>query len=50
MSRFTSFLVEFAGGQLFIALVITMIAAVILGTALPTTRPTSCWPRCSSPR
>ena len=35
--RFTSFLVEFAGGQLFIALVITMIAAVILGTALPTT-------------
>ena len=35
--RFTSFLVEFAGGQLFIALVITMIAAIILGTALPTT-------------
>ena len=35
--RFTSFMVEFAGGQLFIALVITMIAAVILGTALPTT-------------
>jgi TRAP transporter 4TM/12TM fusion protein len=35
--RFTSFLVEFAGGQLFIALIITMIAAVILGTALPTT-------------
>jgi TRAP transporter 4TM/12TM fusion protein len=35
--RFTSFLVEFAGGQLFFALVITMIAAVILGTALPTT-------------
>jgi TRAP transporter 4TM/12TM fusion protein len=35
--RFTSFLVDFAGGQLFIALVITMIAAVILGTALPTT-------------
>jgi TRAP-type uncharacterized transport system fused permease subunit len=35
--RFTSFLVEFAGGQLFAALVITMIAAVILGTALPTT-------------
>ena len=35
--RFTSFLVEFAGGQLFVALVITMIAAVILGTALPTT-------------
>jgi TRAP transporter 4TM/12TM fusion protein len=35
--RFTSFLVEFAGGQLFIALVITMVAAVILGTALPTT-------------
>jgi len=35
--RFTSFLVDFAGGQLFIALLITMIAAVILGTALPTT-------------
>jgi TRAP transporter 4TM/12TM fusion protein len=35
--RFTSFLVEFAGGQLFIALLITMVAAVILGTALPTT-------------
>ena len=35
--RFTSFLVDFAGGSLFIALVITMLAAVILGTALPTT-------------
>jgi TRAP transporter 4TM/12TM fusion protein len=35
--RFTSFLVDFAGGSLLIALVITMIAAVILGTALPTT-------------
>jgi TRAP transporter 4TM/12TM fusion protein len=35
--RFTSFLVDFAAGNLFIALVITMIAAVILGTALPTT-------------
>jgi TRAP transporter 4TM/12TM fusion protein len=35
--RFTSFLVDFAGGQLFIALLITMVAAVILGTALPTT-------------
>ena len=35
--RFTSFLVEFAGGNLFMALVITMIAAIILGTALPTT-------------
>ncbi|HEX6211792.1 MAG TPA: TRAP transporter fused permease subunit [Methylomirabilota bacterium] len=35
--RFTSFMVEFAGGQLLVALVITMIAAVILGTALPTT-------------
>ena len=35
--RFTSFLVDFAGGSLIIALVITMIAAVILGTALPTT-------------
>jgi TRAP transporter 4TM/12TM fusion protein len=35
--RFTSFLVDFAGGSLMIALVITMIAAVILGTALPTT-------------
>jgi TRAP transporter 4TM/12TM fusion protein len=35
--RFTSFLVDFAGGQILVALVITMIAAVILGTALPTT-------------
>ena len=35
--RFTSFLVDFAGGSLMVALVITMIAAVILGTALPTT-------------
>jgi TRAP transporter 4TM/12TM fusion protein len=35
--RFTSFLVEFAAGQLFVALLITMVAAVILGTALPTT-------------
>ena len=35
--RFTSFLVEFAGGNLFMALIITMIAAIILGTALPTT-------------
>ena len=35
--RFTSFLVDFAGGQLFIALLITMVAAVILGTALTTT-------------
>jgi TRAP transporter 4TM/12TM fusion protein len=35
--RFTSFLVDFAAGQLFVALLITMIAAVILGTALPTT-------------
>jgi TRAP transporter 4TM/12TM fusion protein len=35
--RFTSFMVEFAGGQLFIALLITMVAAVVLGTALPTT-------------
>jgi TRAP transporter 4TM/12TM fusion protein len=35
--KFTSFLVDFAGGQLFIALLITMVAAIILGTALPTT-------------
>ena len=35
--RFTSFLVDFAGGSLFLALVITMLAAIILGTALPTT-------------
>jgi TRAP transporter 4TM/12TM fusion protein len=35
--RFTSFLVDFAGGSLLPALFITMIAAVILGTALPTT-------------
>jgi TRAP transporter 4TM/12TM fusion protein len=35
--KFTSFLVDFAGGSLITALIITMIAAVILGTALPTT-------------
>jgi TRAP transporter 4TM/12TM fusion protein len=35
--RFTSFLVDFAGGSLLVALLITMVAAVILGTALPTT-------------
>jgi TRAP transporter 4TM/12TM fusion protein len=35
--RFTSFLVDFAGGALIVALIITMIAAIILGTALPTT-------------
>jgi len=35
--RFTSFLVEFAGGSLIVALLITMVAAIILGTALPTT-------------
>jgi TRAP transporter 4TM/12TM fusion protein len=35
--RFTSFLVDMAGGALIVALLITMVAAVILGTALPTT-------------
>jgi TRAP transporter 4TM/12TM fusion protein len=35
--RFTSFLVDFAGGSLLVALVITMLAAIVLGTALPTT-------------
>jgi TRAP transporter 4TM/12TM fusion protein len=35
--RFTSFLVDFAGGSLMIALVITALAAIVLGTALPTT-------------
>jgi TRAP transporter 4TM/12TM fusion protein len=35
--RFTSFLVDFAGGSLIIALVITAMAAIVLGTALPTT-------------
>jgi TRAP transporter 4TM/12TM fusion protein len=35
--RFTSFLVDFAGGSLIVALVITMLAAIVLGTALPTT-------------
>jgi TRAP transporter 4TM/12TM fusion protein len=35
--RFTSFLVDFAGGSLLIALIITAVAAVVLGTALPTT-------------
>jgi TRAP transporter 4TM/12TM fusion protein len=35
--RFTSFLVDMAGGTLMVALLITMVAAVILGTALPTT-------------
>jgi TRAP transporter 4TM/12TM fusion protein len=35
--RFTSFLVDFAGGSLLIALIITALAAIVLGTALPTT-------------
>jgi TRAP-type uncharacterized transport system fused permease subunit len=35
--RFTSFLVDFSGGSLLLALVITMLAAIVLGTALPTT-------------
>jgi TRAP transporter 4TM/12TM fusion protein len=35
--RFTSLLVDIAGGTLIVALIITAIAAVILGTALPTT-------------
>ncbi|HET8578109.1 MAG TPA: TRAP transporter fused permease subunit [Methylomirabilota bacterium] len=35
--KFTSFLVDFAGGNLMVALIITAIAAIILGTALPTT-------------
>jgi TRAP transporter 4TM/12TM fusion protein len=35
--RFTSFLVEVAGGSLVIALVITMIAGIILGMGMPTT-------------
>src|SRR5688572_13692093 len=35
--KFTSFLVDFAGGNLMIALIITAMAAVVLGTALPTT-------------
>jgi len=35
--RFTSFLVDLAGGSLIVALVITMIAGVILGMGMPTT-------------
>ncbi len=35
--RFTSFLVDVAGGNLIIALVITMVAGVILGMGMPTT-------------
>jgi TRAP-type uncharacterized transport system fused permease subunit len=35
--RFTSMLVDFTGETLWVALIITMVAAVILGTALPTT-------------
>ena len=47
--RFTSFLVDFAGGHLFIALVITMLAADRpRGPRCRPRRPTSCWPRCSS--
>jgi TRAP transporter 4TM/12TM fusion protein len=35
--RFTSFLVELAGGILIIALLITMVAGIILGMGMPTT-------------
>ena len=35
--RFTSFLISFAGGSLIAALVITMVAAIILGMGMPTT-------------
>jgi len=35
--RFTSFLVDIASGQLFVALLITMAAGVILGMGMPTT-------------
>jgi TRAP transporter 4TM/12TM fusion protein len=35
--RFTSFLVEAAGGYLMIALVITMLAGIVLGMGMPTT-------------
>jgi TRAP transporter 4TM/12TM fusion protein len=35
--RFTSFLVDVAGGNLIVALVITMVAGVILGMGMPTT-------------
>ncbi|MGH7279397.1 MAG: TRAP transporter permease [Candidatus Rokuibacteriota bacterium] len=35
--RFTSFLVQLAGGQLLVALMITMVAGVILGMGMPTT-------------
>jgi TRAP transporter 4TM/12TM fusion protein len=35
--RFTAFLVEFAGGSLMPALIITMLAGIILGMGMPTT-------------
>jgi TRAP transporter 4TM/12TM fusion protein len=35
--RFTSFLVQLAGGYLFVALLITMVAGIILGMGMPTT-------------
>ncbi len=35
--RFTAFLVDFAGGSLMLALIITMVAALILGMGMPTT-------------
>ncbi|KRT66516.1 MAG: TRAP transporter, 4TM/12TM fusion protein [Candidatus Rokubacteria bacterium CSP1-6] len=35
--RFTSFLVDLAGGKLIVALLITMVAGIILGMGMPTT-------------
>jgi len=35
--RFTSFLISFSGGYLLAALVITMVAAIVLGMGMPTT-------------
>ncbi len=35
--RFTSFLIELAGGRLLLALIITMLAGIVLGMGMPTT-------------
>jgi TRAP transporter 4TM/12TM fusion protein len=35
--RFTSFLIELAGGHLILALIITMLAGIVLGMGMPTT-------------
>lgn len=43
--RFSSFLVDLAGGYLMAALLVTMLAGIVLGMGMPTPPPISCRPR-----